>query len=70
MIWIRQKTGTYLYQNKNGGQNKKQILSFIITKLQFVPSLELRKPKISRRKVFRQSFPKNIGKNMQVKKQL
>ena len=32
--------------------------------------IKAKKPKISRRKFFRESFAKNIGKNTQVKKKL
>ena len=44
--------------------------AIVIVKLSFVPSLGLKKSKISRRKFFRQSFAKNVGKIAQVKKNL
>ena len=58
LTWFKQERGT----------KHQQILSFAIVKWSFVPSLELEKPKISRKFFFRQSFAKNIGKIAQVKK--
>ena len=60
MIWVRQKNGDLTWFNQGRGQKHQQILS--------VPSLGLKKPKITRRKIFRQPFAKNMGNLAQVKK--
>ena len=60
MIWVRQKNGDLTWFNQGRGQKHQQILS--------VPSLGLKKPKITRRKIFRQLFAKNMGNLAQVKK--
>ena len=60
MIWVRQKNGDLTWFKQGRGQKHQQILS--------VPSLGLKKPKITRRKIFRQPFAKNMGNLAQVKK--
>ena len=64
---MRQKMGIQLDSNKNEGQN---INRYCRWPWSFVPSLGLKKPKILRKKFFRKSFAKNIGKIAQVKKKL
>ena len=67
------------FENENGdltwfkperGPKYQQLLSFAIVQWSFVPSLGLKKPKISRRKFFKQLCAKYLGKIVWVKKKL
>ena len=58
------------FKQKQGSKHQQILLSFAIEKWSFVLSLGVKKPKISRRRFFRQSFAKNIGKTALVKKKL
>ena len=76
-FWSRVSNGFNLAGNGNltwckyeRGPKHQQVPFFAIVKWSFVPSLGLKEPEISRRKLFSQSRAKNIGKIAQGKKKL
>ena len=61
------ENGDLTWFKQEQGQNHHEILYGIIAKWSFVPSLVVKTPKISRRKLFRQLCAWNIGKISKVK---